>query len=56
MTLERFNCPYGRKEESVRWDVCIFRHLEAQKSKKRSPCKKCTKPGQFVKMLVNEVL
>jgi len=20
VTLERFNCPHGRKEESVRWD------------------------------------
>lgn len=56
MTLEHFSCPKLKNEAAGRWDICIHRHLEAKRNKKKSPCRKCTRPAEFVKMLVNEVL
>jgi hypothetical protein len=56
-TNDRFTCPRSKSGESVRWDICLNRHLESKMSKKRrDKCRNCEKPGQFVKGLVMEIL
>lgn len=52
---EYYRCTKLKGQPEMNLSMCIGRWNAAQ-GKKGSPCKKCTRPAEFVKSLVMEVL